>query len=244
MIARACNKKLGKQKAQLWHGNWCVARTDTNGMVVPSFRFPATEFPLVRPSPVKRNSARAIAYPSTPMLCRCALASSFIRRRPPHSLTLVPDNSAQGKQPGLFCSSHNLVNRFSWVLGVSRLPAKDRRFYPKKEGKLWTITLCPSFESRFARESQNIPKDAKGVYRYIREDGEIVYIGRGNVCGRLASPERESWDFDAVEYSLVEDPDQQIHWERYWLDKFKQAHGRLPFYNKVSGAGSSQEQAE
>jgi hypothetical protein len=172
------------------------------------------------------------------------LGFEFHMEETPHSLTLVPDNSAQSKQPGLFCSSHNLVNRCSWVLGVTRLPAKDRRFYPKKEGKLWTITLCPSFESRFARESQNIPKDAKGIYRYIRENGEIVYIGRGNICGRLARPERETWDFDVVEYSVVEDPDQQIHWESYWLDKFKQAHGRLPFYNKVSGAGSSQEQAE
>lgn len=154
----------------------------------------------------------------------------------PHSLALVQSSSSKSKKSGLFCSSHGAVNTFEWVRGVTKLSSKDRRFIPKKEGKLWVITLCPSFELRYARESENIPKDAKGIYRYIRENGEIVYIGRGNIFKRLQSQERVEWDFDMIEYSVIDDPDQQIYWETFWIDKFREANERLPFYNKVSGA--------
>ena len=156
-----------------------------------------------------------------------------------NSLALVPDGrSKTNKKTGLFCSSHSLTKALDWVRGITRLPPRDRRFFPKREGKLWVITLCPSFENRHARESQKIPKDANGVYRYLRESGEVVYIGRGAVLKRLQAPERAEWDFDVIEYSQIDDPDQQIYWESFWIDRFKDAHNRLPFYNKVSGAGS------
>ena len=129
-----------------------------------------------------------------------------------HSLALVQDGRSKNKKTGLFCSSHGAVNAFEWVRGVTKLRSKDRRFFPKKEGKLWVITLCPSFENRYARESEKIPKEANGIYRYVREDGEVVYIGRGNIFKRLKSPEREAWDFDLIEYSIIDDPDQQIYW--------------------------------
>jgi hypothetical protein len=156
----------------------------------------------------------------------------------PHSLAIVQDNRSKTKRSGVFCSSHGAVRSFEWVRGVTKLSSRDRRFSPKREGNLWVITLCPSFENRFARESEKIPKEAAGIYRYVREDGEVVYIGRGNVFKRLQSPERETWDFDLIEYSAISDPDQQIYWESVWIDKFKEAKGKLPFYNKVSGADS------
>jgi hypothetical protein len=125
------------------------------------------------------------------------------------------------------------------VSGVAKLPSKYRQFIPKKEGKLYVITLCPSFEIRYARESKNIPKDTNGIYRYVREGGEVVYIGCGNILKRLQSPERSEWVFDLIEYSIIDDPDQQIYWETFWIDKFKEANGRFPIYNKLSGADSS-----
>lgn len=141
------------------------------------------------------------------------------------------------KRTGLFCSALGIINKYPWVKAITKLETKDRRFYdPKKEGQKWAIQLCPAFEERRARESGKIPSDACGIYRYIREDGEIVYIGRGDIKKRLSSPERHEWDFDVIEYSIVEDPDLQIHWEEFWLEKFKEANGRLPLYNKVSGA--------
>ncbi len=166
------------------------------------------------------------------------LGFEFHADEKPHSLALSQDGRSRSKQSGLFCSSHGAVNKFEWVSGITKLSSKDRRFYPKKEGTLWVITLCPSFEKRYARESQNIPRDANGIYRYVRENGQVVYIGRGKIYRRLQSPERLEWDFDVIECSIIDDPDQQIYWEKFWIDKFKEKNGQLPFYNKVSGINS------
>jgi hypothetical protein len=76
-----------------------------------------------------------------------------------------------------------------------------------------------------------------GIYRYLRENGEIVYIGRGPIKARLQSPERKEWDFDVIEYSIVLNPDDQVKWEDYWIERFKADHnGERPFYNVVSGS--------
>jgi len=140
------------------------------------------------------------------------------------------------KRVGMQCASLGVVRKYPWVKSVTKLPVKDRRFDPSKEGNLWVIELCPAFEERKARESTDISSDARGIYRYVRESGEVVYIGRGDIRKRLISPEREDWDFDVVEYSIIEDPDQQIKWEKYWLDRYEEENkGELPFYNKISG---------
>ena len=107
----------------------------------------------------------------------------------------------------------------------------------EKEGNFWVIQLCPAFEEKKARESANIPSDATGIYRYVRENGEIVYIGRGEIKNRLASPERNDWEFDVIEYSIVNDPDKQVEWEDYWINKFKEENsGKLPLYNKIASS--------
>jgi hypothetical protein len=109
---------------------------------------------------------------------------------------------------------------------------------------MWVIELCPSFEQRYARESANIPTDAVGIYRYLRENGRVVYIGRGNIRKRLSEPRRCDWDFDVIEYSVVRDPDRQVRWETFWISKFKEENGRLPFYNKVSGQTTDEPERE
>ena len=43
------------------------------------------------------------------------------------------------------------------------------------------------------------------------------------------------WDFDIIEYSLIEDEEEQFRWEAFWLDKFVEEHGKLPIYNRISG---------
>ena len=76
----------------------------------------------------------------------------------------------------------------------------------------------------------------------MRESGEIVYIGRGEIRKRLSQPERQGWDFDRVEYSIVADPDQQVRWEDYWITRFRESNrGRLPIYNKISGSSKDVE---
>ncbi|MCF8129073.1 MAG: hypothetical protein K9N10_11210 [Deltaproteobacteria bacterium] len=153
------------------------------------------------------------------------------------SLSAARGTKKGEKRKSLQCAATGIVRKYPWIESVTREDPKNRRFPPKKEAEKWVIQLCPAFEERRARESEDIPSDAVGVYRYIREGGAIVYIGRGPVKSRLHSPERSAWDFDVVEYSIVYDPDDQVKWEDYWIEKFKDRNGgELPFYNKVSGA--------
>lgn len=166
------------------------------------------------------------------------LGFDFHRDERPNSFAvfLASSDKKGKKRKGVSCTALSVVSQYPWVRSVTKLPIKERRFYePRKEGVMWVIRLCPAFEDRRARESADIPSDVRGIYRYVRESGEVVYIGRGDVKKRLASPERRDWDFDIVEYSPIETPDEQVYWEEYWIEKFKEANGRRPFYNKVSG---------
>lgn len=44
------------------------------------------------------------------------------------------------------------------------------------------------------------------------------------------------WEVFKREDSVVADPDEQVKWESYWIDRFKDENdGNLPFYNRVSG---------
>ncbi|MEE9121970.1 MAG: hypothetical protein V3U56_11900 [Syntrophobacteria bacterium] len=157
------------------------------------------------------------------------------------ALALQSSDKKGKKRKSVMCSARGIVLKYPWLEAVAKLPkAKDRRFEPKKVGNLWVIELCPAFEHRKSRKSKDISSDLGGIYRYRRENGKIVYIGKGAIKNRLMLPERQEWDFDVVEYSIIEDPDQQVRWETYWIDRFKEENnGELPHHNKVSGAESN-----
>ncbi len=52
---------------------------------------------------------------------------------------------------------------------------------------------------------------------------------------RLNALGRREWDFDVIEYSILEDSTEQSEWESYWLNKFVEREGKLPVYNKIGG---------
>ena len=129
-----------------------------------------------------------------------------------------------------------LMKEQKWLNEVSQLnDAKLKRFEPvwSKFDNLWVVQLSPAFEKKVSERSL-IPSSVVGIYRYKRGE-EIVYIGKGAVKSRLGSSERETWDFDLIEYSEISSEDDQFKWESYWLDKFIEAHGRLPVYNRIGG---------
>ena len=159
------------------------------------------------------------------------------------ALSAASADKAGQKRKALQCAATGTVRKHGWIASVTKEPAKNRRFLPRKEGNKWVIHICPAFEERRARESTDIPSAAAGIYRYLREAGEIVYIGRGPIKKRLQAPERRDWDFDIVEYSLVKDPDDQVKWEDFWIQRFKEQNGgALPFYNKVSGSAKNRDE--
>ncbi len=146
-----------------------------------------------------------------------------------------------GARKSFFCTAIGINREYPLIKNISNLTdRKQRRLEPTEEstekGKLWMVDLVPCFEIKKARESAGIPSDVSGIYRYVRGGtGEVVYIGRGTIAERLRSPERENWDFDVIEYSIIPDPDQQVHWEDYWIGRHEEKFGKRPFYNKISG---------
>lgn len=153
------------------------------------------------------------------------------------SWTLYPD-SKKGNTRNV--SIQQIKKQNKWIKSICEI--KDlvlRRFVPKFNNieKLWEINLSPSFENKVSNVSK-ITSKVKGIYRYLK-DKEIVYIGKGIIKSRANSPERQNWEFDTIEYSIIEDPERQSYWEAYWLDKFVEQNDRLPIYNKILGKNSS-----
>jgi hypothetical protein len=131
-----------------------------------------------------------------------------------------------------------LISRTSWIRAVANDSSADNRKYvAKRDGKLWCIQLVPGFEECVERSNYtSIPGNASGIYQYRGEDGEVIYIGQGQIRERLREPERKDWEFTKIEYSIISDENQRINAERHWLERYKEAHGgRLPYQNRQSG---------
>lgn len=158
------------------------------------------------------------------------LGFKFHNEEDEDSLRLYSDGPTKSNR---VVSARQLLNTHKWIGAITKfnLPL-DKRFTAVWDNiqRIWVIDLCPPFENTVSKDSQL--KDIKGIYRYKRGT-EIVYIGKGNIKSRIASPEREVWDFDTIEYSIIERADKQSYWEAFWLDRYAKENGRLPFYNKV-----------
>jgi len=151
------------------------------------------------------------------------------------SFKLYKDGGSKSLAKGMNITARNVFNTNKWLKKVA---SEDnlllRRFEPTKESRNeWIIQLGPFFEQE-AIESTDIPSVATGIYRYIRNN-EIMYIGKGNIRERVNSPKRKDWEFDKIEYSIIEGTEIMSHWESFWLDKFYEKEGRLPLYNKLAG---------
>jgi hypothetical protein len=156
------------------------------------------------------------------------------------SLTLFSDNKTNNTRA---ITAVQLKKTYKFIEQISKFdnPA-DRQFEVKRDTgdkKFWIATLCPAFEYKFSSDSEL--KDIYGIYRYKRSDGEIVYIGKGKILSRFNSTDRKNWDFDIVEYSVINKSEDRSKWESYWLDKFIEQNDRMPFYNKIKGRKNKNE---
>jgi hypothetical protein len=81
------------------------------------------------------------------------LGFEFHKEQKPGSFAL---SSKTDKSSGLFCSNKGVVPKRSWLVSVAKQTGKNRRFTPKKESNRWVIQLCPAFEIKKARESEDL----------------------------------------------------------------------------------------
>ncbi|MBI2018712.1 hypothetical protein HYS96_03330 [Candidatus Daviesbacteria bacterium] len=115
---------------------------------------------------------------------------------------------------------------------------KHRQFEVKQDledTSIWFAQLHPTFEHIVGPTADL--KGLRGIYRY-KNNGLIVYIGKGVIESRINAPKRTKWVYDTIEYSVINDPEKQFEWENFWIKKYKEDNeGKLPFYNQNSGRG-------
>ena len=136
------------------------------------------------------------------------------------------------------CTAYDLIAKIAWVrAAVSAKDPKLSTFRATRDGKLWCIRLAPSFEEEVPfSDISKIPSDAAGIYRYVSTDGEIVYIGKGNIRHRASEQERCEWTFAKLQYSIVAGDAEQYRWEQFWIEHYRETHGgRLPYFNRQGG---------
>lgn len=141
----------------------------------------------------------------------------------------VTGNSIKGR----YSQSTELFSK-TWIQKISKLNGINR-FSPIVDGKKFIITLMPVFEIKVLKTDYlKINSEACGIYRYL-DNGNIVYIGKGNIRSRLREISRKDWSFDTIEYSIVSS-DTQFEWENYWISRFRvENENCLPAYNLISG---------
>ncbi len=157
------------------------------------------------------------------------------------SFALTADGGGK-KGRGRSIQVSSLMRECTWLRALSQHEnQRARRFQPKwmSADSMWVISVSPAFEERVSDRSE-IPSATCGIYRYRRGD-DVVYIGRGQIRSRAQAPEREEWEFETIEYSVVPEEAQQKKWEAYWLDKYVEQYGKLPFYNRIRGEQSHEE---
>lgn len=126
------------------------------------------------------------------------------------------------------------VDRLRVLLTKDR---KQRRIFLKKceDTGFWYMPLIPNFEYTMTN-FENVKND-KVIYRLVLRNriqniGETVHLGK-----RLKEKETEQIPFDTVEYSLMNNADDNTrkYWESYHIEKHKKEYGDLPPYNRQNG---------
>ena len=112
-------------------------------------------------------------------------------------------------------------------------------FEVKKEEKnpdILYIDLRPMFEKHISfSKIDSISKDTRGIYRYLNEDGDVIYIGKGIIKNRAKSVERKNWDIKQIQYSELYDEDKMLEWEAFYIKQFVKEKGYKPKYNSLMG---------
>jgi hypothetical protein len=157
----------------------------------------------------------------------------------PNTLSLMASGRSKGGSAGVTIKAAELINRNIVLKSIQKMPNKlDRTFEITfdKQQKIYSILLRPNFEVTVNWSDKNrIPDSFSGIYRYLDNNGQTVYIGKGNIKARALSPERTQWGVTRIQYSVIESDDKSYYWENYYLERFVSINGAKPPFNVIMG---------
>jgi hypothetical protein len=157
----------------------------------------------------------------------------------PNTLSLMASGRSKGGSAGVTIKAAELINKSIVLKSIQKMPNKlDRTFEITfdKQQKIYSILLRPNFEVTVNWSDKNrIPDSFSGIYRYLDNNGQTVYIGKGNIKARALSPERTQWGVTRIQYSVIESDDKSYYWENYYLERFVSINGAKPPFNVIMG---------
>ena len=108
----------------------------------------------------------------------------------PNTLSLMASGRSKGGSAGVTIKAAELINKSIVLKSIQSLPNKlDRTFEINfnKQEKIYSILLRPNFEVTIKWSEKNrIPDSFSGIYRYLDNNGHIMYIGKGNIKSRAS----------------------------------------------------------
>jgi hypothetical protein len=158
-----------------------------------------------------------------------------VGERPMDSLRFEPNGSA-GKsrivRTGAFINGSPLLGQTAKKEGLESTfeLTLDRR----KE--VWFTRLRPTFERMALYEnSSSIPSEAKGIYRYLDVNDELLYLGKGNIRDCLDSRGRDEWGIHKIEFSIIANDEDSLRWMHHFVTEYRSNHGEMPAMKRIRG---------
>ena len=131
-----------------------------------------------------------------------------------------------------------IINRSKILSKIQNENKKENRVFEIKkfEQDLYFIDMKPMFENSISiADIKYLSDDIKGIYRYLDDKDDVIYIGKGYIKNRLKSSERMDWGIRKIEYSVISDENEMFDWEAYHLNKFYEERGKKPPFNLIMG---------
>lgn len=157
----------------------------------------------------------------------------------PNTLSLMASGRSKGGSAGVTIKAGELINKSVVLQSIQKLPNKlDRTFEIifNKQQKIYSILLRPNFEISVNWADKNrIPDSLSGIYRYLDNNSQIVYIGKGNIKSRASSQERTQWGVAKIQYSVIDNDEKSFYWESYYLERYVNLNGAKPPFNVIMG---------
>ena len=117
------------------------------------------------------------------------------------SLALMRHSNGSNKNKtqcaGRNLKASELINNKKILKSIQRQPLKKNRMFEIKKSKqnplIYYVNFSPIFENTVRFDFiNNLDYEVRGIYRYLDQNGETIYIGKGNIKERRVLREQNS----------------------------------------------------